>query len=219
MDAIEQLQQDVREGRVGLERLIDVIIAQQRQLEVAQRELRAAKQRIEELEKKPDGSQPPSPPGKIDQPFSMRAEEKRQRQRGKGDQHKLSRKGRRGRLTTADKVKRAERTEPCFPEGVPQDKCRLSHTRPVWRLENGRAVLVAYAIYRGPKNPYGKIPGVLDRGEFGLEVVVQIAYMVYVVGLSFDKVCLLLQFLQNLQLRKSQADALLKRLARHWQGE
>jgi transposase len=211
MDAIEQLKQDVREGRIDLERLIDVIVMLQRQLE-------AARQRIEELERN-SANRPPPAADKLDQPFSMRAEEKRQRQRGKGDKHKLSRNGRRGRLSTADKLKRADRTEPCFPEGVPHEECFLSHTRPVWRLENGRARLVAYEIYRGPKNRYGKIPGVLDRGEFGLEVVVQIAFMVYGVGLSFDKVCMLLQFLQNLPLKKSQADALLRRLARHWQSE
>jgi transposase len=211
MDAIEQLKHDVREGRIGLERLMDVIGTLQRQLD-------AARQRIEELEKS-SGKSPPPPAGKVEQPFSLRAEEKRQRQRGRGDQHQLARNGRRGRLSTADKLQRAERTEPCFPEGVPHEECFLSHTRPVWRLENGRATLVAYAIYRGPKNQYGKIAGVLDRGEFGLEVVVQIAFMVYQVGLSFDKVCMLLQFLQNLPLKKSQADALLRRLARHWQSE
>ena len=71
----------------------------------------------------------------------MRAEEKRQQARRKNNKLKLSRKGRRGRLTTADKLKLAERTEKCFPEGVPEQDCHLSHTRPVWRLENGRAVL------------------------------------------------------------------------------
>ena len=60
MDAIEQLTQDVREGRVGLERLIDVIVALQRQLEASQRELRAAQQRVEELEKKSGGPTPPA---------------------------------------------------------------------------------------------------------------------------------------------------------------
>jgi hypothetical protein len=221
MDAIEQLKQDVREGRIGLDRLIDVIGTLQRQLEASRRELEAARQRIEELEKKLANPTPPAAgsSGKIVQPFSMRAEEKRQRQRGKGDKQKLSRNGRRGRLSTADKLKRAERTEQVFPEGVPHEQCWRSHTRPVWRLEDGRAVLVAYDIYRGPKNQYGKIPGVLGRGEFGLDVIVQIAFMVYIVGLSFDKVCLLMGFLQNLPLKKSQADALLKRLARHWQGE
>ena len=89
----------------------------------------------------------------------------------------------------------------------------------MWRLEEGRAVLIAYQIYRGPNNQYGKIPGVLGRSEFGMEIVVEIAYFVYVIGLSFDKVCLTLQFLQNLPLGKTQADALLRQLSRHWQHE
>src|SRR2546423_15666856 len=124
MDAIEQLKQDVCEGRIGLDRLIDVIGMLQRQLE-------AARQRIEELEKKSANPTPPvaGSPGKIEQPFSMRAEEKRQRQRGKGDKSKLSRNGRRGRLSTADKLKRAECTEKCFPEGVPHAGGRRRSTR------------------------------------------------------------------------------------------
>jgi hypothetical protein len=213
MDAIEQLKQEVRDGRIDLERLIDVIVTQQRQLQ-------AAKQRIEELERKL-GEPPSSPTAKVDESFSMRAEEKRQQARHPNNNNKLklSRQSRRGRLTTADKLKLAERTEKCFPEGVPEQDCRLSHTRPVWRLEQGRALVVAYEIYRGPKSQYGKIPGVLGRSEFGLEIVVEIAYFVYVIGLSFDKVCQMLQFLQNLSLGKTQADSLLKQLSRHWQHE
>src|ERR1700683_632535 len=98
MDAVDQLRQDVREGRVDVDRLIDVIVSLQRQLE-------AARQRIEELEKKLGGPGTPSP-AKVDQPFSMRAEEKRQRDRNK-NKLKLSRRGRRGRLTSADKLKLA----------------------------------------------------------------------------------------------------------------
>ena len=89
----------------------------------------------------------------------------------------------------------------------------------MWRLEKGQAVLIAYEIYRGPNNQYGKILGVLGRSEFGMEIVLEVAYFVYVMGLSFDKVCLTLQFMQNLRLGKTQADALLKQLARHWQHE
>jgi len=215
MDAIEQLKQDVREGRIGVDRLIDVIVMQQRQLEAALQELKSAKQRIEELEKKVGGTGT----AKVDEPFSMRAEEKRQQARRKNKKRKLFKKGRRGRLTSADKLKLAERTEKVFPDSVPQPDCQLSHTRPVWRLENGRAVLIAYQIYRGSKNQYGKIRGVLGRSEFGMEIVVEIAYFVYVIGLSFDKVCLTLQFLQNLPLGKTQADSLLKQLSRHWQHE
>lgn len=209
MDAIEQLKKDVRTGRIDAERVFEVMATLQRQLT-------AAWQRIAELEKKVGDPTAPAT-AKVDEPFSMRAEEKRQQARH--PKKNRQRQGRRGRLTHADKLKLAERTETCFPEGVPPQDCQLSHTRPVWRVENGQAVLVAYEIYRGPHNQYGKIPGVLGRSEFALEIVVQIAYFVYVMGLSFDKVCLTLRFLQNLRLRKTQADSLLRQLSRHWQHE
>lgn len=206
MDAFEQLKQDCREGRIGVERLIQLI-------EALQRQLQAAHQRIAELEAKLGG---PSTV-KVAEPFSVRAEE--QRQQAQQPKKKQAKRGRRGRLGSFDKLKLAQRTEACFPEGVPHQDCQLSHRRPVWRLENGQAVLVAYEIYRGPRNCYGKIPGVLGRSEFGIEIVVQIAYLVYVLGLSFDKVCLTLQFLQQLKIGKTQADTLLRQLSRHWQNE
>jgi hypothetical protein len=215
MEAIDQLRLDFREGRLDVERLFGVIVTLQRQLESSQRQLESAKQRNEELEKKL--GVPAT--DKVKEAFSMRAEEKRQEARLKKKKRKPARKSRRGRVTAQEKLKLAERTETCFPEGVPVQDCHLSHTRPVWRLENGRAVLIAYQIYRGPKNQYGKIPGVLGRSEIGLEIVVEVAYLVYIMGLSMDKVCQLLQFLQHLRLGKSQADALLRQLSRHWQHE
>jgi transposase len=206
MDAIEQLRQDFRDGHISVDRVFDVIATLSRQLASLQQE-------NEELKKKL--GVPAT--AKCDEPFSVRAEEKRQEKRA--NKKSRPRSARRGRLKSADKLKRAERTENCYPEGVPPGECWFSHARPVWRLENGRAILIAYQIYRGPKNQYGQIPGVLGRSEMGLEIVVQIAYCVYVLGLSMDKVCQLLQFTQHLRLGKSQADTLLRRLARHWQHE
>jgi hypothetical protein len=207
MDTIETLKQDVREGRISAERLVDLVVDLSRKLE-------AANHRIEELEKQCGGT----PTAKVDEPFSTRAEEKRQEARGKKRRQRKP-KGRRGRVSTDDKVAQAERTEAVFPEGVPPYACRLSHVRPVWRLENGRAVLVAYQIYRGPGNRYGQIPGVLGRSEYALEIVTEIAYLVYIVGLSFDKVSALLNFFQNLRLGKSQANTLLYQLSRDWERE
>ena len=207
MDVAEQLKDDLREGRLDAYRLVDRHVA-------LLRDHHAAKHRIAELEKQLVSS----PTAKVDEPFSLRAEEKRQEARGK-KRRKAKGKGRRGRLTTAEKVAQAERSVDVVPDGVDKSACQLSHTRPVWRLENGRALLIAYHVYRGPNNRYGKIPGVLGRSEFGLEIVVEIAHLVYLVGLSFDKVCLVLRFFQNLKLGKSQADALLHRLSRHWHNE
>ena len=158
------------------------------------RKLEAANQRIGELNQRIEELEKQcggTPTAKVEEPFSTRAEEQRQEARGKR-RPKRKPKGRRG---------------------------RLSHVRPVWRLENGRAVLVAYQIYRGPGNRYGRIPGVLGRSEYGLEIVTEIAYLVYLVGLSFDKVCQLLDFFQNLRLRKSQANTLLYQLSRDWERE
>jgi hypothetical protein len=205
---VEQLKEDVRQGRVDVDRLVELVVTLARRLEAAQR-------RIEELERKLGGGPPTR---KLSEPFSLRAEEKRQQARGK-KRRKKKRPPRRGRIATADKVAQAERTEQVLPAGVARSECSRSHTRAVWRLENGQAVLVAYEVFRGPKNQYGQIPGVLGRSEFGIEIVLAVAYQVYIVGLSFDKVCLLLNFFQNLQLRKSQADALLRQLSRHWESE
>jgi len=62
MDAKEQLKDDVRAGRVSVDRLIDLIFTLQ--------------QRIAELEKKLAAAS--SPTIKVDEPYSMKAEEKRQ---------------------------------------------------------------------------------------------------------------------------------------------
>jgi len=199
---IEQLKEDVRQGRIAADRLADLLVSALRALDDAQR-------RIQELEEKLG-----PPTQKVDEPYSVAAEEKRQKKT-----RKSKRSQRRGRIQNAEKIAQAARTEAVYPAGVAPEECWLSHTRPVWRLENGQAVLVAYDIYRGPKSQYGKIPNVLGRSEFGLEIIVTIAHLVYLVGLSFDKVCLLLNFFQNLKLRKSQVDASLNQLSKHWEAE
>jgi hypothetical protein len=228
MDALEQLQRDFIEGRVDLPRLFSFLSnslqqlqatqtqlqatqtqlqASQAQLQETQQQLKAAQNRIEELEKKLGG--PPTP--RIEQSYSMRAEEKRQH--AKDGKKKNKSKG--GRRRHDDKMKLVARTEPVYPEGVPPEQCQRSHVRLVWRLENGRSLLVAYEVYRGPKNRYGQIPGVVGRCEFGWEIIVAVAHLAYDFGISIDKACSLLGFFQDLPIRKSQAESLLKQMAKH----
>jgi hypothetical protein len=201
-----ELKQDVRDGRIGSDQLIEII-------GVLLRKLEAAERRIEELEEKLGKLS-----SKLDEPFSVAAEEKRQAARGKTPRNK-NKPLRRGRISTADKLARAQRHEDVFPEGLESADCWFSHSRPVWRLDQGQAVLVAYHIYRGPKNCYGQIPGVIGRSEFGLEIVLAVAYPVYILGLSFDKACALLSFFSGLDLQKAQANALMNQLAREWESE
>ncbi|OWK37338.1 transposase [Fimbriiglobus ruber] len=203
MDVFENLKRELTEGRIDPGQLLDLVVQLQQQLAVAQQQLAAAQQRIANLEKHLPATT------KRDEPYSLRSEEQRQQGRAKKNARKRKPQGRRGRVRTADTIALAERTEAVYPAGVPAGKCRFSHTR---------VVLVAYDIYR-VGNRFGQIPGVLGRSEFGIEIGTQIAYLVTVVGLSFDKTCGLVRFFQNLPLTKSQADALLTQLSRHWERE
>jgi transposase len=221
MDALEQFQCDFHEGRLDLPRLFNFLFdslqqlqqtqmqlqASQAQFQQTQQQLKTAENRIAELEKKLGG--PPTP--RIEQSYSMRAEEKRQQ--AKDGKKKNKSKG--GRRRHDDNTHLVARTEAVYPEGVPPENCKLSHVRRVWRFESGRSVLVAYEVYRGPRNQYGKIPGVVGRCEFGWEIVIAVAYLSHDLGVSLDKACSLLDFFQDLPLRKSQAESLLKQLAKH----
>ena len=203
---VSSLKQDVAEGKIDVDRLIELIVMQNRKLDAANR-------RIDELEAKLGESAT-----KLAEPFSVASEEKRQEQRGKKPKKKKNETNRKGRVTTAEKVARAEREEKVYPDDKDPDQCKFSHSRVVWRLENGQAVLVAYHVYRCG-NQFGQIPGVVGRSEFSREIFVAIAYLVFIMGLSFDKVCALMNFFQNLKLSKSQVDALLNQLSREWEAE
>ena len=210
---VASLRQDVLEGKVDVGRLIDLIDTLNKKLDVASKELDAARERINELETKLGES-----PTKLDEPFSVESEEKRQEQRGKKRRNKKRGTNRKGRVTTAEKVARATREEDIYPDDVDPEQCKFSHSRVIWRLELGQATLVAYHVYRSG-NRFGKIPGAVGRSEFSLEIFVSLAFLVYPVGLSFDKACALMDFFQNLKLSKSQADALLNQLSREWEAE
>ncbi len=55
MDAINQLREDVRDGRVTADSLVDLVVHLQQQLQVAQQQLQTVHHRIEELKKKLGG--------------------------------------------------------------------------------------------------------------------------------------------------------------------
>ena len=165
-----------------------------------------------------------NPTERLDESYSQKAEEQRKKAQqdsksgtktGKGKKPKNKRKG---RITTAEKIKKAQRVQAVYPDDIAPSDCTLSHTRVVWRLEGGQAVLVAYEIYRY-RNQFGRIEGVLGRSEFGIEIVLALSYQVHCLGLSIDKACKVLSFFQQLDLKKSQADRLLNQLAKAWESE
>jgi transposase len=213
MDA-EQLNKDVDNGKLSPGQLVEIILQQQQMIDELREELKQARDEIAKL--KEEAAQK-NPTQRLDQEYSLEAEEKRSRRKRRRKQKSK----RRGRRTTAEKLAEAERNEVVLPEGFSEADCTLHRSRPVWRIENGRAVLVAYHIYRGPGGELPPLPslGVLSRCEYGLEILIAVAFQVFIVRLSMDKVCAQLAFFWELNLSKSQADALLNRLAREWEPE
>lgn len=195
------------------------------QLQVELAALRAENQRLKariaELEKK-------NPTPRLEKSYSMKAEEKRRQQETAPDSGKAKKHGssgdqqgsqRRGRVPNQEKIDQADHHELVLPDGFDLPQCHPGIERPVWRIRDGQATLVVYEIWRGPNGEEGRIDGVLPLSEFGFEIHVTVAFMVSMVGLSMDKVCTLLKFFWQLELSKSQADALLNQLSRQWEHE
>jgi hypothetical protein len=215
---VRQLKTEFRNGRLSPDQLFDTIDKLHQTVKRLQVELDRLTQRLAQYEPevlqegRSAGSQSPASSSR----YSLEAEE--QRRRGKQRRRRRKKKSP-GRRPNQVKFADAHRQENVYPPHVSRHACQLVRQRAVWRLEEGRAVLVGYRVFCGPHGPEPRIPGVTPRCEYGLEILVVLAFLVYVIGISLDKACAVLEFFCALPLRKSQADALLRQLARHWEGE
>jgi hypothetical protein len=212
---LRQLRRDARDGQVSVEQLLDVIDKQQQTIQGLRRENQRLQERLAQYEPAPgsagSGTPEAAPPPAAS--YSLEAEVKRRRGRQRRRRQSP------GRRPTELKFADAQRSEDIYPEDVRPNDCRLVRERAVWRLENGRAVRVGYRIFAAPGGTEPRIPGVTPRCEYGIEILVVLAFLVYIIGLSLAKACAVLSFFCRLPLLKSQADALLRQLAQYWEGE
>jgi transposase len=212
---LRQLRRDALDGRVSVEQLLDLITKQQHTIQQLRRDNQRLQERLTQYEPevRSGGSAATPAAATPAASYSLDAEAKRRRGR------KRRRNKSPGRRPTELKFADAERTADIYPDGVRRQDCQLVRQRAVWRLEDGRAVRVGYRIFAGPGGPEPRIPGVTPRCEYGIEILVVLAFLVYIIGMSLDKACAVLGFFCQLPLAKSQADALLRQLAQHWEGE
>src|SRR3954452_22528100 len=201
-------------GRLPAEQLFDLLQRQECLIQHLLAEVQRLKQRLAQYEPEvnrepiPTQADPPSPSAS----YSVESEERRRRPRRRKKKSP-------GRRPTELKFTQAQRVEEIYFDGVPRADCQLLRERAVWRLVDNRAVLVGYRLFGRPGGPEPPIPGVPPRCEYGLEVLVGRAFLAYVIGLSLGKACAVLAFFCQLPLARSQADALLRQLAHHWEGE
>ena len=90
----------------------------------------------------------------------------------------------------------------------------------MWRIEDGRARYICYRFFTHPDTTtLPPLAGVRNRlSEYGLEVILIVAFLHYWIGISLDHTCAVVEFFTGLALSKSQANSLLTQLSRDWQG-
>ena len=211
-----RIRSDARSGKLSVEQLLDIIEQQHQTIKRLETDKRRLTERLAQYEPKTVGEAKGAEgtPETVAS-FSLDAEEQR-RQKRSGQQRRPKSPG---RTPTEEKFAAAQKFQDVYPEGVDHTACHLVRERAVWRLIDNQAVRVGYRIFAGPDGKEPPIPGVTPRCEYGIEILVVLAFLVYLIGISLDKACIVLGFFCQLPLTKSQADALLRQLAQHWDDE
>jgi transposase len=125
-----------------------------------------------------------------------------------------------GRRPNSDKELLVGRTEDVFPAGVSSKRCCFVRDRFAWRLEDGQAILIRYRLHKAPwSDEVASVAELMPRSEYGLEIAVVLAYLVYCIGISIDQARSLLHFFRHLELSRSQANSLLSQLSKLWSDE
>jgi hypothetical protein len=143
-----------------------------------------------------------------------------------GQHERKRRKRRRRKSSTGRKPKDAKRdcvseTFDLYWHDADRKRCVVRREQFVWRLIDGKAEYIHYRIFDRPDSKdLPPVDGVRNgKSEYGIEILITLAYLVYWTGMSIDKACGILAFFTGLQLSKSQADSLLSQLAADWQIE
>ena len=189
-----------------LERLLETIRQQAEQIQKLEEEV----QRLKELlERKADAKSSKKP--KFTEDYSF---DKHQRKTSS----KKARRKSTGRRTNEAKRKLATLEIDVYPDGAPRDQCIRHRSQLVWRILDGKAVYICYHIYDVPESKNLPLPpAVRNRQcEFGIEIILILAFLHYWIGVSLDNTCQIIEFFTGLKLPKSQANALLNQLATDW---
>lgn len=203
------------------EELITLVVELGKRLEEQSRQLEVQAQRITELalenarlkqllasEAEKKGSKAP----KFTENYSV-------------EKHKGKKKSKRGKAATGRrpqsvKLELVDRTVDVYEEGMPPAECVARGSQYVWRIEAGRAQYICYRFFTHPDTvAIPPLAGVRNRlSEYGLEVILIVAFLHYWVGISLDHTCAVVEFFTGLALSKSQANSLLTQLSTDWQG-
>ena len=126
-----------------------------------------------------------------------------------------------GRRTQEQKQDLVTDTQDIYTTSVLQEECGPCREQYAWRIIDGKAEYICYTIYDRPDSKQlPTVPGLRNsRSEYGLEIILIVAFLHYWIGISLDHVCDVLRFFTGLDLPKSQADSLLTQLSTDWSDQ
>jgi transposase len=179
-------------------------------LEARNQELEAENQQLKELLHQQGASKDAKAP-QFKENYSV------EQHKGKGKRGKQST----GRRTQDEKLGFVSHNVDVYPEGIPESECLEQRQHYAWRLILGRAEYVCYHIYGLPiATELPSVAGLRNsRSEYGIEIILTVAFLHYWIGISLDHVCEVMAFFTGLDLSKSQANSLLNQLSTDWEQE
>ena len=209
---IPELEEQLRQRDAQIKKQAALIKKQAARIKELEKEIEELKELLLERAKAKE-----SKPPKEATNYSVSRHERKQRKKRK----KPRRKKPTGRRPKDAKRDSATRTIDLYWYRANRKKCVLRREQFVWRLIDGKAEYIHYRIFDKPDSTdLPPVDGVRNgKCEYGLEILITLAYLVYWTGVSIDKACEILTFFTGLQLSKSQADSLLSQLAVDWQIE
>ena len=135
-------------------------------------------------------------------------------------EHGSKRKYPRGRIPFAEKLKTVQFVKDMYPENIPSDQCARVSRRIVTHLKEGKKEIWLYNIYRKKWGmDRGKLPEVFGKSEYGIEVVVVLAFLVYFLKLSHDQAKQVLGFFCGIKIEKAEINYLFNILGKAWEKE
>jgi hypothetical protein len=126
-----------------------------------------------------------------------------------------------GRRPQESKLELVEDYVDLYEAGVEPSACVERRRQYVWRIIDGKARYICYRLFAQPESKQlPTIAGVrTSLSEYGLEIILIVAFLHYWVGISIDHACGVVQFFTGLALTKSQANSLLEQLSHDWQAQ
>ena len=126
-----------------------------------------------------------------------------------------------GRRSQVEKLSVVSQNVNVYPSGVSKAQCIEQRQQYAWRMISGRAEYVCYHLYGlSGATELPRVAGLRNsRSEYGIEIILTVAFLHYWIGISLDHVCEVMRFFTGLGLSKSQANSLLDQLSRDWEQE